>query len=100
MTAQSFYGYSPARQWMDHRCWLGNSSTASGSSDHVGTVAPSQLVRRDFIISCPLLNIFTLLRLSFSVSLSYVNHTIPMSKCSGEHMCMSSEFSIPLLNET
>ena len=37
---------------------------------------------------------------SSSVSLSYFHLVVPMRKCSGEHSCMSSLFSIAILNGT
>ena len=35
---------------------------------------------------------------SSSVSLSYFYLAVPLRKCSGEHSCMSSQFSLAILN--
>ena len=48
-----------------------------------------------------LLSILTLLFLpSSSVSLSYFILAVPISECFGKHSCMSSPFSITILNDT
>ena len=48
-----------------------------------------------FFMSAVLISSFILLFLpSSSVSLSNLNHAVPMRKCSGEHSCMSSRFPI------
>ena len=48
-----------------------------------------------FFVFAVLLSTFILIFLpSSSVSLSYFNLAVPMRKCSGEHSCMSSPFSI------
>ena len=44
--------------------------------------------------------IILLFLLSSSVSLSYFNLAVPMRKCLGKHSCMSSPFSISILNGT
>ena len=54
-----------------------------------------------FFLSAILLFTFILLfLLSFSVSSSYFNLAVPMRKCLGKHSCMSSPFSIVILNGT
>ena len=52
-------------------------------------------------MSAVLLSTFILLFLpSSSVSLTNFNLAVPMRECTGEHSCMSSPFSIAILNET
>ena len=52
-----------------------------------------------FFVPTVLLSTFIpLLVPSSPVSLSYFNLAVPMRKCSGEHSCMSSTFSIAMLN--
>ena len=54
-----------------------------------------------FFVSAVLLSTFILFfLLSSSVSLSYLNLAVPMSKCLRKHSCMSSPFSIAILNGT
>ena len=54
-----------------------------------------------FFVSEKLFSTFILLFLpSFSVSLSYFNLAVPMRECLGKHPCMSSPFSIAILNVT
>ena len=54
-----------------------------------------------FFVSALLLSTFILpFLLSSSVSLSYFNLAVPIRKCLGKHWCMSSSFSIVLLNGT
>ena len=53
-----------------------------------------------FRLRCTSLHIHSLFLLSFSVSLSYFNLAVPMRKCLGKHSCMSSPFSIAILNGT
>ena len=37
---------------------------------------------------------------SSSVALSYFIHAVPMRECLGKHLCMSSSFSVAILNGT
>ena len=54
-----------------------------------------------FFVPAVLLSTFILLLLlSSSVSLSYFNLAVPMRMCLGKHSCMSSPFSIAILNAT
>ena len=54
-----------------------------------------------FFVSAMLFSTFIHLFLLYSsVSLSHFNLTVPMRKCSGKHSCMSSPFSIAILNIT
>ena len=54
-----------------------------------------------FFVSAVLPSTFILLfLLSSSVSLSYFNLAVPMRKCLGRHSCMSSPFSMVILNLT
>ena len=54
-----------------------------------------------FFVSAVLTSaIILLFLLSYSVSLSYFNLAAPMRKCLGKHSCMSSQFSILILNGT
>ena len=65
---------------------LGNSSTASASSNHDGMVGPSYslAVGTSFFVPPLLLFIFALsCLLLFSVSLSYINLVFPRRKCLG-----------------
>ena len=63
----------------------------TGQSDWAGLI---------FFVSAVLLSTFVLLFLLSSVSLSYFNLAVPMRKCLGKHSCMSSQFSIAILNGT
>ena len=59
------------------------------------------LDRTDFFVSVVLLSTFIVLfLLSSSVSLSCFNLAVTMRKCLGKHSCMSSPFSIAILNGT
>ena len=81
---------------MDSRCRLGslgNSSTASGSSDHRGMVGP-----RIMAIVRPSRIIFFRAHFFFPYSLFLSIHSlflclISIVYCFGEHSCMSSTFS-------
>ena len=55
-----------------------------------------------YIVLTVLHSVFIVFGLSSaSVSLScYFSLTVPMRKCSGEHSCMSSTFSIAIVNRT
>ena len=52
------------------------------------------------LLSVLLSTFIPLFLLSSSVSLSYFNLAVPMRKCLGKHSCMSSPFSIVILNGT
>ena len=85
---------------MDYMCLLGSLGDSSIVATPRGGRPELQLGRRDFFyfVHVVLLSIFTIFCLaSFSVSLpylSYFNLTVPIHKCSVEHSCMSSTFSI------
>ena len=54
-----------------------------------------------FFVSAVLLStIILLFLLSSAVALSYFNLAVPMRKCLGKHWCMSSSYSIAILNGT
>ena len=60
-----------------------------------------QLSRRNIFVPAVHLSAFILLFLPSSpVSWFYFNRTVPIRKCSGEHSCMSSTFSIAIHTET
>ena len=53
-----------------------------------------------FVSAVLLFTIILLFLLPSAVSLSYFNLAVPMRKCLGKHSCMSSTFSIAILNGT
>ena len=79
---------------------LGNSSITS----EFITATPSErrleseLGRRDFFFAHTRCTSFRIHSYLLLVSLSYFNLAVPMRKCLGEHSCMSSSFSIDILN--
>ena len=68
---------------------LGNSSTASGSSDPVRSSDPEVRQSGPFSDSAVILSIFTLLFLRSSTVI-FLFHSCSSHACLGEHTCMSS----------
>ena len=83
---------------MDYSCRfdsLGNSSTATGSSELRGDGKPElHLGRRDFVFFVPAV---LPSRFSFLILFLCV-FAVPMRKCSGELPCMCSTFLIAIQN--
>ena len=84
---------------MDNGCIglgeLDNSSTALGSSHSRGTMDTCYTVGLRFFVPALFFSILTPLFLpSSSVSLTYLILVVPMRKCSGKHLCISSTFPI------
>ena len=98
----SFTAPPPRRQCLGCRCRLsslGNSSTASRSSAHGGTVSPNYsyaIGSQFFRARCTSFHIHSSYILP--LCLSYFILAVPMRKCSGKHSCMSSTFPIAILN--
>ena len=93
---------------MDYRYRLGSFGDSSSVSLFPGVATPGdcradpQLGHRGFFSSpAVLLFIFTVFYVPpSSVSLPDFNLTVPLRKYSGEYSCMSSAFSVAILNET
>ena len=81
---------------------LGNSFTASGSSDYwVDGRSDKQLGRRDFFSFMPALHIsiFTLSACIHTIFfVLFQSFTVSIPKCMGEHSHLSSAFPIGILN--
>ena len=99
----------PRGQWMDCRCNLGslsNSSTAAGNGDHGGTVGQSYRLAVGTYFFRDLFTYFHFqsFLLAFHPFLFLCRIPILLfpctPKCLGEHSCVSSAFSIALLNGT
>ena len=82
---------------MDYMCRLGslgNSSTASGSSDPMGKQVRATFRPRGayFFLPAVHLSISSLLFSQYSSSMSHFILAVNMSTCLGKHSCMSSTF--------